>query len=93
MTADKDFKHESLQDKESIAEYLAALRDGFSKGLLTFRKGNEEINLTPSGLIQVDIKARKKANKSSLSVICTWKEKPDKPADKSDHLEILSGTA
>ncbi len=70
----KDFQHESIEDKESVVRYLQTLSEGFRSQKLEFQTGQEEILLEPSGLIQVEIKARSRHRKSKLSIKFVWKD-------------------
>ncbi len=54
-----EFKHESVQDRESIAKYLNALCEGIQKGQLTFKNGDQEIELEPRGLINLEVKIKR----------------------------------
>ena len=60
---DEHFKHESLQDTETILEYLDALRSGFASGQIVFSTKTNEVTLEPTGLIQFDLQAKKKGDR------------------------------
>ena len=49
-----DFKHESLQDTESVARYLQALIEGFEKGRLEFTSDDQTLALEPQGLLDLE---------------------------------------
>ena len=51
--SDKSFCHESLQDRETIADILSSLQQGLSKGTLKFSDEDNEITLKPSGLLNL----------------------------------------
>lgn len=90
MASEKEFRHESLQDNQSIIKYLDALLEGFKKGELTFKQPPDFIVLNPEGLIQLEIKAQRKTSKSKLSLKFSWKENPEGKEDKPDALVIDS---
>jgi hypothetical protein len=49
MANDHDeFRHESLEDRHSIAKYLTALAEAFANGNLTFRHDGQRISLEPA---------------------------------------------
>jgi amphi-Trp domain-containing protein len=83
MEAHKDFHHESIEDRESIIKYLQTLADGFRKGQVEFRAGQENIILEPSGLIQIEIKVKNNSRKSKLSIKFVWKDQPVHKKDKN----------
>ena len=74
MSSINEFKHETLQDSNSIAEYLKVLKDGFDSGELVFRNDKEQILLKPEGMVQLEVKAKKKDRKAKLSIKFSWKE-------------------
>ena len=89
MSQINEFKHETLQDKDSISDYLKVLTEGFENGQLTFRNEKEQIILKPEGTVQLEVKAKKKDKKAKLSVKFYWKEK-DEIDPKNDTLVINS---
>jgi amphi-Trp domain-containing protein len=69
-----EFRHESLQDCQSIVKYLKAITQGFESGHLALANGGEPIVLEPKGLLRLDLKARRKEDRIKLSIKVTWKE-------------------
>lgn len=78
MEAQREFQHESIEDKESIIRYLQTLAEGFQKQKLEFRTGQERIILEPSGLILLEIKVKNRHRKFKLSLKFTWKDHQEK---------------
>lgn len=62
---DDDFNYESYQDKDSILDYLDALKQGFIEGKIVLRTNDDEIILNPSDLIKLQISSS--GNKLCLS--------------------------
>ena len=69
-----EFRHESLEDRHSIAKYLTALAEAFASGNLTFRHDGERIDLEPRGLLKFDIKAARKRGAVKVSLRLHWQE-------------------
>ena len=69
---EREFEHESLQDRESILAYLKALTEGFESGVLTFSDRNGEISLEPRGLVNFTVRANKKRNRVNLNLKISW---------------------
>lgn len=67
-----EFRHESLQDKETIADLLSSLQQGLSKGALKFSDEDNEITLQPSGLLNVVIKASSGSELNVVDVRISW---------------------
>lgn len=76
MASDREFRHESIQDTDSVMKYLITFSEGFQKGEIEFRSGTDEIVVRPTGLIQMEIKAKTRDRKSKLSIKFSWKEAP-----------------
>jgi amphi-Trp domain-containing protein len=80
MKNDKaNFRHESLQDGDTIADLLLSLQQGMSKGTLSFSDADNSITLKPSGLLNLTIKASDNDGLNVLDVRIAWQsEKADK---------------
>ncbi len=65
-----DFNYESYQDRESILDYLDALKQGFIDGKIELRTNDHEIILKPSDLIKLNISS----SKNTLSLSFSFKE-------------------
>ena len=76
MENEQDFQHESVEDKESLVKYLQTLSDGFLKGRIEFKSGQDKIILTPRGLIQIELEVKSRNKKSKLSMKFSWKDQP-----------------
>ena len=72
--ADDKFVFDSLQDTETIREYLDSLVQGFESGRILLTTDTKELELNPSGLLSFTVKARKKGVQNKLSIKVTWKE-------------------
>ncbi len=83
-----DFRHESLQDCETIVRYINAISEGFQNGHLVLGNNGNDIVLEPWGMLKLDLKARRKDGKIKLSVKISWKEKPDLSEEESRPLII-----
>ena len=73
--ATSEFKHDSVQDRQSIVRYLEAMIDGIRNGHLEFRNDEQEIVLEPSGLLELELRARRSDNKTKLSIKLAWKDR------------------
>lgn len=81
------FTHESLQDAKTIKTLLAALSKGFSKGEMTLGDEDDALVLTPTGLLNVRIKAERADGKCEFSLRVTWSD-PSKPAPQKQKPRI-----
>lgn len=80
-----EFKHESIEDPQTIARYLEALRDGFAKGALRFRSEDRELVLDPQGLVNLVVEAKRKGDTTKLNLKFRW----DEPAPAGPRRESL----
>jgi amphi-Trp domain-containing protein len=85
-----DFKHESLQDRESIVKYINALREGFESGQLVLGNNGNRIILEPAGMIKLDLKAKRKDGRIKLTVKINWREKSEEEKEEEKPLIIES---
>lgn len=72
-----EFKHESLQDSQTIVKYINALAEGFASGRLALGNNGNPIVLQPSGMLKLDLKAKRKDGRMKLSVKISWKEEDE----------------
>jgi len=89
MGEDTLFKHESLQDLDSVIAYLEAVRDGFAQRRLTLADQERQIILEPMGLVRFNLEAKCKGQGCKLTLKFAWK---DQPADQdAGNLTIAVG--
>lgn len=74
MTDYSRFEYDSVQDTESIIQFLQSLKSGFENGRIVLRSDQEELVLHPEKLLNFAIKARKKGDLCKLSLKLSWKE-------------------
>jgi amphi-Trp domain-containing protein len=68
----RSFRHESLQDAQSIQDILQALSKGLAKNRLSFSDEEGEINLDPQGLLHLKLTASKEEGRQRLSLRISW---------------------
>lgn len=79
----KSFRHESLQDQQSILQILAAVTKGLEKGKLVLSDDNDEIVLSPAGLLQLKLSAAQEDNRYSFSLKVSWQAEDEKNTQKN----------
>ena len=87
---EREFEHESLQDRQSILTYLKALTEGFESGVLTFSDATGEISLEPRGLVNFAVKAQKKRGRVNLNLKISWNGGVESEAQTVEKLRITS---
>ena len=85
---DEEFRHDSLQDQQSIAKYLEVLVQGLQSGKLTFESDVKRIALEPQGLIELEVRVKRTHGRAKVRLRMMWREerKPAKPT--KDKLSI-----
>lgn len=74
MADNDEFKHDSVQDRESIARYLRALLEGFERGHLELGTDAQTLTLDPEGLLELEVRAKRKGGRCKLSLKVSWRE-------------------
>jgi amphi-Trp domain-containing protein len=73
-SASDSFKHESMQDCDSIIKYFNALNEGFCNGTLSFSTDTKRLVLKPHGLIRLEVEAKRKDGQVKLNLAFRWSE-------------------
>ena len=84
------FRHESLQDRESIQEILDAITRGIGKGKVTFSDDDDKMVMKPEGLLHLKLTASQEDNRQRINIRVTWQVEHSKVRKKS-RLKVASG--
>ena len=77
------FRHESLQNRDSIQAILNALTEGIAKGKLTFSDDDDNISMTPDGLLNLKLTVSQEENRNRINLRITWEDRKKKTLKKS----------
>lgn len=66
------FRHESLQDAQTIQDMLKALSKGIAKGKLSFSDEDGEIVMEPEGLLNLKVTASQDEGRHRVNIRITW---------------------
>ncbi|HMB31149.1 MAG TPA: amphi-Trp domain-containing protein [Desulfohalobiaceae bacterium] len=78
MSEERRFAYESLQDSHSIQMFLKSLEEGFEKGTLVLQSNEDQLELSPSNLVNFSIKAKKKSDSCKIQIKIEWKDSENK---------------
>ncbi len=78
----KNFRHESLQDAQSILKILNAVVEGLEKGKLSLRDDEDEIILNPQGLLQLKMTANQEGNRYNFGLKVSWQIESEQSIQK-----------
>ncbi|KUP93356.1 amphi-Trp domain-containing protein [Tritonibacter horizontis] len=83
---DARFRHDSLQDRKTIKALIDAIGKGLAKGELSLSDDDNDIVLTPDGLMTLRIRAERNDGQCKVDFRVSWTERDDdlreKPAPK-----------
>lgn len=82
------FVYDSVQDTQTLAKYLQALKEGFEAGSITFSRKDLDFTLSPSGLIGFFVEAKGKEGRMKLTLKFSWRESEETETRDLDTLEI-----
>ncbi|WP_404306943.1 amphi-Trp domain-containing protein [Neorhodopirellula lusitana] len=82
------FRHESLQDSDSVKTLLNSLVDGIAKGKIALEDEDGTMVIKPKGLSNLKITASQDEKKSRISIRLTWYEDTEPVREKE--IKILS---
>lgn len=66
------FRHDSLQDRQSIQGILKAISNGLAKGKITFTDEDDSIVMKPDGLLDLKVTATQESNKNRFNIRVSW---------------------
>ena len=68
----KQFRHESLQDADSVRQLLIAITDGLAKGKLRLSDEDGELLLHPKGLLDLRLTAEQDEGRQRINLRVSW---------------------
>ena len=77
------FRHESLQNRDSIQTILEALTEGIAKGKLSFSDDDDSISMAPEGLLNLKLSVSQEDNRNRINLRITWEDRQKKALKKS----------
>jgi len=77
------FRHESLQNRDSIQAILQALTEGIAKGKLSFSDADDSISMAPDGLLNLKLVVSQEENRNRINLRITWEDKKEEKLKKS----------
>ena len=91
MRDDKNsFRHESLQDRESIREILEAVTRGIASGKVSFSDADDKIVMKPEGLLHLKLTASREDGRQRINIRISW-EVENTRVKKKSRLKVAGG--
>lgn len=75
----KNFRHESLQDTDSVRDILDAITRGIEKGSLTLSDEEGKIVMKPKGLLSVKLTASEEDSQQRMNLRISWEGSQSRP--------------
>lgn len=82
----KSFRHESLQDADTIQDILKAISKGLGNGSLSFSDEDDSIDMRPEGLLNLKVTASEDDSRHRLDIRVSWQAAS--PAKKKKALKV-----
>jgi len=77
------FRHESLQNRDSIQAILQALTEGIAKGKVSFSDDDDSISMAPEGLLNLKLNVSQEDSRNRINLRITWEDKKKETLKKS----------
>jgi amphi-Trp domain-containing protein len=77
------FRHESLQNRDSIQVILKALTEGIAKGKVTFSDDDDSISMAPDGLLNLKLTVSQEDNRNRINLRIAWEDREEVKLKKS----------
>ena len=85
------FRHESLQDAETIQNLLKSLSKGLARGKLSFSDEDGEIVMHPEGLLNLKLTASEDEGRHRVNIRITWQAEEKATQKKPLTVDIGKG--
>lgn len=77
-----NFRHDSLQDSQSIQGILKSISNGLAKSKITFTDEDDSIVMKPDGLLDLKVTATQESNKNRINIRISWQTDDDNEKKK-----------
>ncbi|MDZ7641508.1 MAG: amphi-Trp domain-containing protein [Desulfurivibrio sp.] len=74
MSKEGRFFHESLEDCQSIKQFVQSLQEGLEKGEIQLATNKENLVLNLPRIVRFSVKAKKKGNNNKLQIKLSWED-------------------
>ena len=65
----KSFRHESLQDRESVRKILEAVTRGIAGGKVSFSDADDKMVMKPEGLLHLKLTASQEDSRQRINIL------------------------
>jgi amphi-Trp domain-containing protein len=72
-----EVRFEGLLGREEVADRLEELARGLREGTVSFRRGEESLSLRPQDIVELELKARQKADEEYFELEVEWARAPE----------------
>lgn len=73
------FRHDSIQDSQTIRAILKSITSGLAEGKLKFSDGDDEIVMHPQGLLNLKLTATQEDDRQRVNIRLTWQVEEQTP--------------
>lgn len=90
MGQEDKFEFESMQDPQTIRDYLQSLIEGLERGRVVLATQDRELVLFPHSLLKFSVKAKRKSDGSKLTLSVSWKDSKREGQRADESISISS---
>lgn len=76
------FKHESLEDRNSVLKYLNAIKNGIEQGRLTLGSDDQLLIFEPKKRMRFEVSVKRHHARVTMNVDISWQE--DDPSQREE---------
>ena len=88
MSSSDSFDYESIQDTETIRDFIGSLLDGLENRKIILSSNGNKISLHPSDMLKFAVKAKRKGQTGKISLKISWRESANENSNQSDDIKI-----
>ena len=88
MGSSDSFDYESIQDPETIRDFISSLMEGLDKREIVLSSNGNRISLHPSDMLKFAVKAKRKGQTGKITLKISWRETTSKDADQETGITI-----
>ncbi len=76
------FRHDSIQDSQTIRGILKSITNGLAEGTLKFSDDDDQIVMHPQGLLNLKLTATQEDDRQRVNIRLTWQVEEQQPKKK-----------
>ena len=88
MSSSDSFNYESIQDTETIRDFISSLLEGLHNQKVVLSSNGDKIELHPSDMLKFSVKAKHKGQTGKITLKISWKEPHRSKAEPNNSITV-----